>query len=202
MVQPNQTTMTELDLTRPGYCDQTALDYEHPVMTGAFIDFMIDSFRMNNASVTLLDVGDAGYKSNAMSEYWDVVQLKSSDFNFSGGSVDDSGMSYQVVTCFETLEHIQNPLLFIKNISHWFDSDGVLFLSTPGRPKFLWGDKHFREYTPKELQKWLLNPLGLEIVRSKRVRIDHPWWFYFTGFRPFMRLFFGYTNIYEIKYKS
>lgn len=72
-------------------------------------------------------------------------------------------------------------------------------LSAPGRPKILWGEYHFREYTPAELQKWILNPLGLQIVRKKRVRIDHHWSFYFKGIRPFLRLFYGFTWIYEIK---
>jgi len=106
---------------------------------------------------------------------------------------------YDTITCLEVLEHLQNPLFFLENIKSMMHKDSRLFLSMPGRMKLLWTEKHFREYTKKEFEKWLLKPLELEIIRSKRIRINQPWHFYFTGLRPLLRLFLNYTRIYEIR---
>lgn len=105
---------------------------------------------------------------------------------------------YDTITCLEVLEHLQNPLFFLENIKSLMHKDSVLYLSTPGRMKLLWTDKHFREYTQKELIKWLLSPLDLEVAKTKKIRINHNWKFYFTGIRPFLRLT-DKTKIYEIR---
>jgi len=94
---------------------------------------------------------------------------------------------YKTILCFEILEHLQNPLYFLEKIKEKIAFGGVLYLSTPHRPKFLWPDYHFNEMSGKHIQKWLLNPLDLKIVRSKKLYINGGLKTYLIGFRPLYR---------------
>lgn len=190
------------DITRPGFCQSTALTDEMPTMADQFLRFMT---RAMWGGEEVLDIGMYGYKSQRMKEAgMDVDQGYSPDFNYQPIMPEYLNFpdGYRIITCFETIEHVQNPLLFVKNIIEHLHPDGSLFLSTPCRPRFLWTVHHFFEMDGAHLQKWIFNPLGLEIVRKKKVRIPHHWTFYLKGFRPFMRLFFGYTWIYEVRFKK
>lgn len=148
------------------------------------------------------DVGILTPKIQAISTItgWEFHQLSAIDFNYEDPK-NDKRVAFSLITCLETLEHVQNPLFLLDNLRKKMFRDSVLVLSLPGRPRFLWTEHHYHEITPKHLQKWLLDELGMKIVRQKKIRINMPWWRYFTGIRPFMRLFFNFTNIYEIRFK-
>ena len=130
------------------------------------------------------------------------------DFNF---DTLYYGIKYNTVFCFEILEHLQNPLFFLMQIKSIMSEDGVLYLSTPNKPKFLWSEFHYNEISAKHMQKWLLDPLNMKIVRKKRLRMNL-WTDYLIGFRPFLRalknpmpLIKTLTNItwiYEIRLKN
>jgi SAM-dependent methyltransferase len=67
--------------------------------------------------------------------------------------------SFQVVTCFEVIEHIPKPDLLLSEIRRILKPDGVLFLTSPNRAKRLlpfqrpWNREHLREYTSRTFRK-------------------------------------------------
>ncbi|MDH4220171.1 MAG: class I SAM-dependent methyltransferase [Candidatus Aminicenantes bacterium] len=71
--------------------------------------------------------------------------------------------SFQVVTCFELIEHIPNPDLLFSELRRIVKSDGVLFLTTPNRVMRLlplqrpWNPEHLCEYTVRSLRRHLRN---------------------------------------------
>ena len=142
---------------------------------------------------------DIGLK-NAKMEYIksrlniEVDQVAGKDFNYLFQE-----KPYDVIFCLETLEHIANQLTLIQSLKAMMKKDGVIILSSPARPLFLWTRYHYHEVSPDRLERWLLEPTGLKIVRRKKIRIPHSFGFYFKGFRAFMRLFYNFTQVYEIR---
>ena len=71
--------------------------------------------------------------------------------------------SFQVVTCFELIEHIPNPDLLFSELRKIIKSDGILFLTTPNRAIRLlplqrpWNPEHLCEYTVRSLGRRLRN---------------------------------------------
>jgi SAM-dependent methyltransferase len=71
--------------------------------------------------------------------------------------------SFQVVTCFEVIEHIPNPGLLFSELKRMMKRDGVLFLTTPNRAMRLlplqrpWNPEHLCEYTVRSLRRNLKN---------------------------------------------
>jgi SAM-dependent methyltransferase len=188
-----------LEIMKPGYCEESTIWIKDERLFKQIASFIGYGLRG-----TMADIGE----SNAKMEYlkdklcWEVEQINEGDFNFDQiCDIKGNDNIFDIIFCFEILEHLQNPLWFATQLKRSVVKDGTLFLSLPGRPKLLWTEHHFREYTPKELKKWILEPLGLKIIRKKKLRITRPFWFYFTGIRPFLRIFFDFTVIYEIKHK-
>jgi len=146
------------------------------------------------------DIGPVNVKSKYVYRWFNIpmvdqYQIDVSDFDF-----DHIFYAYyDTIFCFEILEHLTNPKFFMEQLSELLLFDGTIFLSTPARPKILWDKHHFNEISSKRLEKWILKPLGLRIIRKQRIRPTHSWLFYLSGFRPFLRLFFNYSIIYEIK---
>jgi len=146
----------------------------------------------------IADMGCENAKSNYLANYFNVeIDQVDYDFNFDF----PLPKKYDTILCLEVLEHLQNPLFFMKNVKNMLTPKGVLYLSTPSRFRFLWTEKHFFEMSQRHLRKWILAPLDLKIMRSKSrgMTFKRPWWFYFTGIRPLFRLFFDNTRIYEIR---
>ena len=124
----------------------------------------------------------------------DIKQVEADDFNF-----EKLKGKYNTILCFEVLEHLQNPLWFMNELKNILSHDGTIYLSSPGRPKILWTKYHYNELTPSRFNKWILDPLDMKIVRRTKLRPTHSLWFYLSGFRPLLRIFLNYTNLYEIK---
>jgi len=188
-----------LEIMKPGYCEESTIWIKDEKFFRQYVAFIGHGLRG-----TMADIG----KPNAKMEYLSksflsyINQIDEGDFNFDQiCDIKGNDIKFDIVFCFEILEHLQNPLWFATQLKRTMAECGTLFLSLPGRPKLLWTEHHFREYTPKELNKWILEPLGLVIIRKKKLRITRPFWFYLTGIRPFLRIFFDFTWIYEIKYK-
>jgi hypothetical protein len=68
---------------------------------------------------------------------------------------------FQVVTCFEVIEHIPNPDMLLSELRRMMKSDGILFLTTPNRAMRLlplqrpWNPEHLYEYTARSLRRHL-----------------------------------------------
>lgn len=108
-----------------------------------------------------------------------------------------------VVFCFETLEHLMNPLFFLKSVGFWCGERSSVYVSYPRVPRWLQSDRHFHEFRDMEFRA-MAEKAGFYIVRYEAHRNRHDWSFYFTGFRPFVRLWcmlFGLSKIhyYELK---
>ena len=124
-------------------------------------------------------------------------ELTSSDFNWKDFEI--AKRKYDVITMFDVLEHVQNPLFLMRNVKNRLKHDGMLFLSTPARAHIFYPGFHFHEIPKKHLEEWILKPLGLKILHTSKIRIlPKAWWWHFTGIRPFLRIFVNYTYIYHI----
>ena len=78
---------------------------------------------------------------------------------------------YDIITAFEVIEHLYNPLHFLMEIKRVLKSGATLYLSTPkGKPYFLWSEEHFHEMGYTRLNS-LINRAGFSIVRKKQIRI-------------------------------
>lgn len=64
--------------------------------------------------------------------------LYGADFKlFDLNLISNSMVKYDLVTCFETLEHVGNPANAIQNIFNHLSSDGTLFLTLPNEVGFI-----------------------------------------------------------------
>jgi len=152
--------------------------------------------------VYFADVGERNKKIEMIQDIFNIkaYTLNANDFNFDNLNFIDS--KFDIITCYEVLEHLTNPAFLLKNIVDRLKPNGVLFLSTPGRPKWMWSnDIHFHEIDDKRLKRWLFEPLGLEVVRQGKINMYYPRWRMWLGIRPMIRRFYCNTNIYELRLK-
>jgi SAM-dependent methyltransferase len=64
--------------------------------------------------------------------------------------------SFDVVCCFQAVEHFRQPLLLLQEVARVLRPEGVLVLSTPNRlASFSENPYHFKEYRPEELRELL-----------------------------------------------
>lgn len=130
----------------------------------------------------------------------EIDYIHGMDYNFD----KLSEKKYKTIFCFEVIEHLQNPLLFMRNLTELMDKNCTIYITMPGRPKLLWPKFHYFEIPPKHFEKWILEPLDLEIEKRKLIRVEKKFSFK-VGFRPIIRLFMIPINgtwIYKIKRKS
>ena len=156
------------------------------------------------------DIGTPNPKMELLKEFMelDVTQVVAPDFNF---AVLDEGAQYDAVFCFEVIEHLQNPMWFMREVRELMAPGGVLYLSTPSNPRCLKYDYHFHEMSRSMLETWILRPLGLHIVRHRRFNFVNNWRAALIGVRPLLRAlrtwdfrpilwgFIQVNNFYEIR---
>ena len=171
----------------PGMCPAYSNDIRLFRNTAKFI---------GSLSGRVADMGCSNSKSEYLSRHFDIeIDQIDCDFNFDALPM----FKYDVVLCFEVIEHLQNPLLFMTNLKGMLKPGGVIYLSTPERIRILQNNPyHFIEMNAKHLDRWILSPLKLRVLRSTRELIFHSWGFYFTGLRPLLRMFLDRTRIYEV----
>ena len=106
--------------------------------------------------------------------------------------------SFGVVTAFEVLEHLYNPLHALLEIRKVLHGDGArLFVSMPLRkPAFLASPDHFHEMSRRSALS-LFARAGFSVLRSEEFRI-RPLLFYLTGVKPLLRSLFEKVQIYEL----
>ena len=131
------------------------------------------------------DVGESNPKMELLSACFrtDVTQIECADFNFD----HIEPRKYDCIFCFEVLEHIQNPLWLLREMREALADDGVIYLSMPHSPRWLWPDFHFNEISRDHFEHWLCNPLGLRIVRHRKFNHVSNWKAALIGFRPLVR---------------
>ena len=84
--------------------------------------------------------------------------------------------SFDVVTCFEVIEHLERPQELLAECRRVAGEDGVVVISTPNRLMTVEQSAfHVREYAPNELDELLdalLAPVGLDYQRDQqRLRV-------------------------------
>jgi hypothetical protein len=107
--------------------------------------------------------------------------------------------SYPVVTAFEVLEHLYNPLHLLLEVRKVLvpGPSSRLFISTPAwKPFMLQSPDHFHEMSRRSLES-LIERAGFTVVRRGEFRI-RPFRFCLTGFRPLLRCLFERIRIYEL----
>tara|TARA_B100000315_G_C14334436_1_gene476740 strand:- start:163 stop:714 length:552 start_codon:yes stop_codon:yes gene_type:complete len=111
--------------------------------------------------------------------------------------IDKIKGQYDIITAFEIIEHLYNPLHCLEQIRQALKENGRLYLSTPvGKLYILWAPGHFHEIHRERLHS-LFKRAEFQIIRQDTFRI-HPNYFYFTGFRPLLRGIFEKVQIYEL----
>jgi SAM-dependent methyltransferase len=177
------------DLMKPGFCQEPEIENARITnMRAKKILQFISDLKNNHPAA---DVGSYNVMSILLQKNMNIpiTQLTSTDFNFNAIESNDVYKKFKLIFCLEVLEHLQNPLFFIQNLKEYLDDDGVLILSSPSRPKFFYTPFHYLEQSPKHLQKWILTPLGLKIIRHKRLWYYKHWTIFLIGFRPLLRCF-------------
>lgn len=128
---------------------------------------------------TTLDVGAENYIGLGLG----ITDFTSGDLNRTMRSPKDE---YDVVTCFEVINHCFNHGVLLDNISSRLRKEGKLYLSTP----HLWGlvvphgRGNYVEMTPRSMRT-LLEYKGFKIIRYES-KMSYPFRYVFSGFlQPF-----------------
>ena len=140
-----------------------------------------------------LDIGDRTDLTEMMEDKYGVK------FDNTQGDLDKIELkgNYDLVTSFEVLEHLFNPLFNLVQIKNILNTNGRLILSTPlAKPRMLWSEEHFHEMSKNSIQA-LFEAAGLKVLRENYFRV-YPVTFYFKGVRPLLRLIYDKIQIYEL----
>ena len=179
-----------MDKLRPGYQTKDELwavkwERVHRYMDNKVIPFL----NIKKGSVCM-DVGEANPRMEYLKERLelDVHQLITNDLNF---DKIRERRKYDVIFVFDLLEHIQNALFLMAELKGAVKKNGSIYVNLPENPRWLWGDEHYFEIPHKHLVKWILNPLGLRVVRQKKIIFVANWKAIFIGVRPLLRVLRG-----------
>lgn len=104
-----------------------------------------------------------------------------------------------IVLCSHVIEHVYNPNILLFAMKSIIPKDSQIFIMYPRTPRFLWNNTHFHEFSRKALLS-LVDYSGYEVVAYETHRGWHNWYFYFTGFRPFIRFWCTVFNWHNNEY--
>ncbi|MEI6756578.1 MAG: class I SAM-dependent methyltransferase [Chlorobium sp.] len=166
----------------------------HSVRWRKTIDFLGHSDHSGRVFQRGLDLGDRTPLTNSLE------QLFGCRFDNTAVDLDTEPLkgSFSVVTAFEVLEHLYNPLHALLEVRGILEGEGSrLFVSMPLRkPLFLASPDHFHEMS-RHAASSLFKRAGFRVVRSERFRIRQRL-FYLTGLKPLLRALYEKVQIYEL----
>lgn len=100
--------------------------------------------------------------------------------------------AYDTVLCFEVLEHILNPRLFLETLKGLLGDKSIVFVSIPNHLlRRHWRTLHYHEIDRVRFE-YLCEVSGYEIVDYKKYRY-FPRLRDISGVRPFLRYITGYS---------
>ncbi len=130
-------------------------------------------------------LGDSGATSvDGVDLNEDVIQYARSEYQrpnvqFLTGNIEtyaNGAAKYEVVTCFETIEHVLNFPKVLQNLHGLLSRTGLLIISSPNRPVTSPASRslvdppantfHTQEFTPGELREALLEQGFREVKRT------------------------------------
>jgi len=76
--------------------------------------------------------------------YFDVENIDFMQLPFE--ELDSSVEEFEVITCFEAIEHVDNPELLMQKLCRLLRSDGKIILSTPNERRMPWSKEKFPEH--------------------------------------------------------
>jgi SAM-dependent methyltransferase len=185
----NLKTKTMDDPKRPGYQTKDELFAVNEKRIRRYIDGKVIPFLRLKPNPTCLDVGER----NPRMEYLkmrlnlNVKQWDTEDLNFD--TLNEKDIDY--IFAFDVLEHIQDLLWVMKQLKNALADDGSIYVNLPENARWLWGKEHYFEVDRDHFIKWILNPLGLHVVRQKKIFFVANWKAFFIGVRPLLRIFRG-----------
>jgi len=90
---------------------------------------------------------------------------------------------YNTILCFQIIEHLLNPLLFMCEVKKLMNNNSLLYISYPIHgTKYFWSSGHFHEYD-KSRFFYLLKESGFKIIDYKQKIM----WVRVKGIRPIIR---------------
>jgi hypothetical protein len=194
--------MTEEQVFRTVVDRSWSAEPAHAVRWEKSLAFVRASGSVSLPAAAGLDIGDRT-PVTAMLESHFGCRFTSTTVDLDTGLLDaDSavaGKCYPVVTAFEVIEHLYNPLHLLLEIRKVLDPSpsSRLFLSTPAwKPGFLQSPDHFHEMPRRSLDA-LLSRAGFDVVRSEEFGIRSPL-FCLKGVRPLLRCLFEKIRIFEL----
>ena len=169
-------------------------DPAHSVRWRNTIDFIRRSTHSGTPYSKGLDLGDRTPFTASLEE------LVGCQFENTTADLDLEPLegSFGVVTAFEVLEHLYNPLHALVEVKRLLKGESArLYVSMPLRkPAFLASPDHFHEMSRQSALS-LFNRAGFRVVRSEEFRI-RPLLFYLKGLKPLLRALFEKVQIYEL----
>ncbi|MBN2031133.1 methyltransferase domain-containing protein [bacterium] len=142
----------------------------------------------------VLDIGVPNPLGTLLEKYYNLK------FDHTETDLDVGALSgkYDTIFCLEVIEHLFNPLHCLFQMRKILKNDGTLYITTPKcKPHFLWSKVHFHEFHMSELIN-LFERAEFILIRMKCMKI-RPFWWYFTGLRPLLRMVFERRYLIELK---
>jgi cyclopropane fatty-acyl-phospholipid synthase-like methyltransferase len=108
--------------------------------------------RLAEVASEVLGVDYSAAAIAACQQRWHKPNLRFRQFDLS--STQSLGETFDLVTNFQVLEHMRDPIPFLHGLRALLAPGGRLLLTTPNRPKtFSENPYHVREYTAAELEQ-------------------------------------------------
>lgn len=175
--------------------DESYLGEEaHKIRWKKTLDFLKGSSATSKGLKRGLDLGCRTPLTDSME------RLFSCPFDNTSVDLDTGDLegSYDIVTAFEVLEHLFNPLHAMLEVGKvLMRPGGRFFVSMPLlKPQCLASPGHFHEMSRRSATL-LFHRAGFSVERKREFRIREPL-FYLTGVKPLMRAFYEKVQIYEL----
>lgn len=157
----------------------------------------LDYLETQNISGRVADCGEDNPMKQAIVAYFDI-DIHSLDWDFNWEYPHNYVGHYDVIFCFEVLEHLFNPLLFLRELRGLLSEGGVIYLSTPRQwPQYLSAVHHYHEI-PTDRLMWLFDAAGLTVDEVTKVTIAGNWYDHLHGVRPMLR-YFQKTRLFKLR---
>ena len=181
------------DPKKPGYQSTSVLWAVKWPRIRRYIDNHVIPFMKFKLGDTCMDLGEVNprisYLQNRTALNFD--SWSPPDLNFD--SIDKE-KHYDIITAFDIMEHLQCAMHTLSEMKKSLKDDGSIYINNPCNPRWLWSDEHFFEYPMKHFERWIVNPLGLKVVRKKRIFFIANRKAFFIGVRPLLRVLRGETT--------